>query len=93
MAQEATATMRVFRDVECPTYVYYIQHEGITILWYPEMEWRHRPVEVPEGRLLAEGTAEEVTQELRQVLPADLLNWLRMYYGIEVDAGVTVYTH
>ncbi len=80
--------MRVFRDVECPTYVYYIQHEGITILWYPEMEWRHRPVEVPKGRLLAEGTAEEATLELRGVLPADLLTWLGRYYGVGVDGDI-----
>ena len=79
--------MKVYRDIEGSAYVYYIQHEDMTVLWYPEMEWRHRPVETPKGRLLAEGTAAEVNREVREFLPADLLSWLKRYYGIGVEGG------
>ena len=66
--------MKVFRHVKGNRYLFYIQNEDTTVLWYPEMSWRSRLVPAPEGRLLAEGSEDKVMLEIREFLPPDLLD-------------------
>ena len=65
--------MKVFRQVEGSRYLYYVQDEDKTVLWYPELTWRSRVVPQPTGRLLAEGAEEPVMVQIRGFLPADLV--------------------
>ena len=73
--------MRVFRDVSDSNYHYYVEVDQITTLWYPEKVWMYRSAEEPKGRLLAQGETEDVFEELRLDVPADLLAELRDHYG------------
>lgn len=71
--------MKVFRHVNDSAYHYYVQHSGVTVLWYPAMTWQHEVAEGTQGKLLAEGTADRVMEELWEVLPGDLLTELGKY--------------
>ena len=71
--------MKVFRHVNDSAYHYYVQHTGVTVLWYPAMTWQHEVTEGTQGKLLAEGTADRVMAEVREVLPGDLLTEIGKY--------------
>ena len=74
--------MKIFREVNHPAYHYYIQNNGATVLWYPEMTWKSQDVEAARGRLLAEGESEHVLIQLRDALPPDLLSELKRHYSV-----------
>ena len=82
-ADGGVGDMKVFREVSGSKYHYYVEVDQITTLWYPEKVWMHRLVEEPKGRLLAKGETNEVIEELRQELPADLLADIRRYWAVE----------
>ena len=72
--------MKVFRYVNDSAYHYYVQHEGVTVHWYPTITWQHEPVEGTQGKLLTEGAVDRVMEELWEMLPADLLAVMRKYH-------------
>ena len=70
--------MKIYRHLQDGRrYHYYVEHEGITVVWYPEMTWKTKQVSGPEGRLLAQGAVERVLFAIRDVLPPDLLKQIR----------------
>ena len=81
--------MKVYRHVEGNSYLYYVQDENATVLWFPEMAWRCRNVEQPEGKLVAEGPEEKVMFEIRELLPSDLLVEIRNALKVETAFGLT----
>jgi|GEM_PF-3969321 len=79
--------MKVFRQVNESAYHYYVQHSGVTVLWYPAMAWQNEVVEGTLGKLLAEGMANLVLEDLWEVLPADLLLEIGKYpWPLETDS-------
>ena len=65
--------MKVYREVQGDQYLcylYYIECEGETVLWYSERTWRSRVVPQPAGELLVGGI---------DLLPADLVMAIQQY--------------
>ena len=79
-----TRDISIFRQVQGSRYCYYIQEGETTVQWYPEMMWQSRRVSRPEGKLLIEGTEEQVMFGAREVLPPDLYQEIRR--SLEGDA-------
>ena len=72
--------MRIYRHVEDQSYHYYINHNAVTVLWYPDMKWEHKVGEDTKGKLLAQGKPEEVFSDLTDAVAPDLLTEIKTYY-------------
>ena len=77
--------MRIYRHTVGSRYHYYVQAGSTIVRWHPEMTWQSRGASQPEGRLVAEGSAERVMHEVRNLLPADLLEQIER--SLEGDEG------
>ena len=78
--------MRIYRHVEDQSYHYYIKHNNVTVLWYPETKWEHKVGKGTKGKLLAQGKPEEILSDLIDAVPPDLLTELKTYYTANNNA-------